>query len=85
MNIGLDAHTLGSQVGGNETYIKGLIDGLKQIDQKNHYILYLIRHAPGDGAIRRLLRAVDWGALVGRGLWSAPAWKRCGGNPASNT
>ena len=55
MKIGLDAHSLGSQVGGNETYIKGLIDGLKQIDRKNNYTLYLTNRSAGNGTLKNAL------------------------------
>lgn len=40
MRIALDAHTLGSRVGGNETYIRNLILALQAIDKKNNYFLY---------------------------------------------
>lgn len=52
MIIGLDAHTLGSRVGGNETYIHGLISGLKKIDRKNEYILYLTLDSLPNGSLK---------------------------------
>ncbi|HYE74446.1 MAG TPA: glycosyltransferase, partial [Blastocatellia bacterium] len=40
MHIGIDAHAIGSQQGGNETYIKNLISELAEIDRENLYTLY---------------------------------------------
>ena len=41
MHIGIDAHALGAQQGGNETYIKQLILALAQLDRANRYTLYI--------------------------------------------
>lgn len=41
MHIGIDAHAIGAQQGGNETYIKHLITALAKLDSRNHYSLYL--------------------------------------------
>ncbi len=41
MHIGIDAHAIGRQQGGNETYIRGLIRALAEIDGQNRYTLYL--------------------------------------------
>lgn len=41
MHIGIDAHAIGAQQGGNETYIKQLITALAEIDRTNRYSLYL--------------------------------------------
>ncbi|MBI1765481.1 MAG: glycosyltransferase family 4 protein [Acidobacteria bacterium] len=41
MHIGIDAHAIGAQQGGNETYIKQLITALAEIDDTNRYSLYL--------------------------------------------
>lgn len=43
MRIGIDAHAIGSQLTGNETYIKNLILALAEIDQDNEYILFFTR------------------------------------------
>ncbi len=43
MKIALDAHTLGSRIGGNETYIKNLIEGFQGIDGEHEYLLYLVK------------------------------------------
>ncbi len=40
MHIGIDAHAIGAQQGGNETYIRNLIVALAELDQKNQYTLY---------------------------------------------
>jgi glycosyltransferase involved in cell wall biosynthesis len=41
MHIGIDAHALGAQQGGNETYIKQLIYALAALDQTNRYSLFI--------------------------------------------
>ncbi len=41
MHIGIDAHAIGAQQGGNETYIKQLIIALAELDSTNRYTLYL--------------------------------------------
>jgi glycosyltransferase involved in cell wall biosynthesis len=40
MHIGIDAHAIGAQQGGNETYIRNLITALADLDHKNQYTLY---------------------------------------------
>ncbi|MEW6095876.1 MAG: glycosyltransferase family 1 protein [bacterium] len=40
MKIGIDAHAVGTKVGGNELYIHSLINELAKIDKENEYILY---------------------------------------------
>lgn len=40
MHIGIDAHAIGAQQGGNETYIRNLISALAGLDSKNRYTLY---------------------------------------------
>jgi glycosyltransferase involved in cell wall biosynthesis len=41
MHIGIDAHAIGAQQGGNETYIKNLIRALAALDGTNRYTIYL--------------------------------------------
>lgn len=41
MHIGIDAHAIGAQQGGNETYIRNLIRALAEIDGRNRYTIYL--------------------------------------------
>jgi glycosyltransferase involved in cell wall biosynthesis len=41
MHIGIDAHAIGAQQGGNETYIKNLIKSLAEVDGENRYTIYL--------------------------------------------
>ncbi len=41
MHIGIDAHAIGAQQGGNETYIRNLITALAELDHENQYTLYL--------------------------------------------
>ncbi|RMG52492.1 MAG: glycosyltransferase family 1 protein [Acidobacteria bacterium] len=43
MRIGIDAHAIGSQSTGNETYIKNLILALAEIDRLNEYVLFFTR------------------------------------------
>jgi glycosyltransferase involved in cell wall biosynthesis len=40
MNIAIDAHSLGTQTGGNETYYRQLIHGLAQDKSNNRYTLF---------------------------------------------
>jgi len=40
MHIGIDAHQVGTQLGGNASYISGLITALGSIDTENQYTLY---------------------------------------------
>lgn len=40
MHIGIDAHAIGAQQGGNETYIRNLITALADLDYENQYTLY---------------------------------------------
>ncbi|MEW6606640.1 MAG: glycosyltransferase family 1 protein [bacterium] len=40
MKIGIDAHTIGHKVTGNETYISNVIKALAKIDKENSYKLY---------------------------------------------
>jgi len=41
MHIGIDAHAIGAQQGGNETYIRNLIKSLAEVDGENRYTIYL--------------------------------------------
>lgn len=50
MHIAIDAHSVGAELGGNESYASNLIEALARIDQKNHYTLYVTRQA----AVERL-------------------------------
>lgn len=40
MRIGIDAHAIGSRLGGNETYIAGLLEGLGRIEPSHEFIAY---------------------------------------------
>jgi glycosyltransferase involved in cell wall biosynthesis len=40
MKIGIDVHSIGSGKGGNETYYRGLIEGLGTSDSHHEYFLY---------------------------------------------
>ena len=48
MHIAIDAHSVGSELGGNESYAINLIEALAQIDQTNLYTLYVTRRAAID-------------------------------------
>lgn len=45
MHIGIDAHAIGAQQGGNETYIRGVIRALAELDDRNRYTIYLAEPA----------------------------------------
>ncbi len=46
MRIGIDCHTVGSRVGGNESYILNLVRALARLDADNEYRLYVTRGIP---------------------------------------
>jgi len=41
MHIAVDGHTIGTQLAGNVTYAKNMIEALAAIDKKNRYTLYV--------------------------------------------
>jgi len=41
MRIAIDAHTVGTKLGGNESYAVNLIESLAEIDSVNHYTIYV--------------------------------------------
>ena len=43
MRIAIDAHSVGTELGGNESYATNLIEALAEIDPVNHYTLYVTR------------------------------------------
>ncbi|HEX9425239.1 MAG TPA: glycosyltransferase family 1 protein, partial [Pyrinomonadaceae bacterium] len=43
MRIAIDAHSVGTGLGGNESYATNLIEGLAEIDSINSYTLYVTR------------------------------------------
>lgn len=43
MRIAIDAHSVGTGLGGNESYATNLIEALAEIDTVNHYTLYVTR------------------------------------------
>src|SRR2546423_329717 len=43
MRIAIDAHSVGTQLAGNETYALNLIEALAEIDQDNQYTLFVTR------------------------------------------
>lgn len=45
MHIAIDAHSVGSELGGNESYAINLIEALAEIDQTNLYTLYVTKRA----------------------------------------
>lgn len=54
MKIALDAHTIGSKLGGNETYIRNLIEGLKAVDAENEYVLHVTHRETQEKALGTL-------------------------------
>jgi glycosyltransferase involved in cell wall biosynthesis len=45
LHIAIDAHSVGTDLGGNESYATNLIEALAQIDQTNLYTLYVTKAA----------------------------------------
>lgn len=43
MRIAIDAHSVGTQLAGNESYATNLIEALAQIDKSNEYTLYVTK------------------------------------------
>ena len=48
MRIAIDAHSVGNQLAGNETYAVNLIEALAEVDQSNQYTLYVTRQSAVD-------------------------------------
>ena len=48
MHIAIDAHSVGAQLGGNESYAINLIEALAEIDQVNSYTLYVTKQTAVD-------------------------------------
>ena len=48
MHIAIDAHSVGAQLAGNETYAVNLIEALAEIDQSNQYTLYVTKPSAAD-------------------------------------
>src|SRR5437588_2422250 len=48
MHIAIDAHSVGTQLAGNETYAVNLIEALAEIDQSNLYTLYVTKQSAID-------------------------------------
>lgn len=48
MHIAIDAHSVGAQLAGNESYVTNLIEALAEIDQVNRYTLYVTMPAAID-------------------------------------
>lgn len=53
MHIAIDAHSVGAQLAGNESYITNLIEALAEIDQVNRYTLYVTKPAATERFDRR--------------------------------
>ncbi|MEO8435004.1 MAG: glycosyltransferase family 1 protein [Pyrinomonadaceae bacterium] len=43
MHIAIDAHSVGAQLAGNESYITNLIEALAEIDSENRYTIYVTK------------------------------------------
>src|SRR5437870_9405994 len=48
MHIAIDAHSVGTQLAGNETYAVNLIEALAEIDQTNQYTLFVTKPSAVD-------------------------------------
>ena len=45
MHIAIDAHSVGAQLAGNETYAVNLIEALAEVDKKNQYTIYVTKRS----------------------------------------
>jgi glycosyltransferase involved in cell wall biosynthesis len=70
MRVGIDAHMVGGQETGNETYIKGLVDGLKALGHRDLDVLVFNVGAPWTqpGGRIRFQRLLTGNPLVRLGL-----------------
>jgi glycosyltransferase involved in cell wall biosynthesis len=48
VHIAIDAHSVGAQLAGNETYAVNLIESLAEIDQANRYTIYVTKQSAVD-------------------------------------
>jgi len=48
MRVGLDGWVLGSQIGGDETYLRNVIRGLAAVEPDDDYTLFVSTHLPSD-------------------------------------
>lgn len=48
MHVAIDAHSVGAQLAGNESYVTNLIEALAEIDHENRYTLYVTKRAAID-------------------------------------
>jgi glycosyltransferase involved in cell wall biosynthesis len=48
IRIAIDAHTVGTKLGGNESYAVNLIEALAQIDETNNYTIYVTTNEARD-------------------------------------
>lgn len=48
MHIAIDAHSVGAQLAGNETYAVNLIEALAEVDNKNRYTIYVTKRSAVD-------------------------------------
>jgi glycosyltransferase involved in cell wall biosynthesis len=48
VHIAIDAHSVGAQLAGNETYATNLIEALAEIDQSNRYTIYVTKQSAVD-------------------------------------
>ena len=53
VHIAIDAHSVGTQLAGNETYAVNLIEALAEIDQTNQYTLYVTKQSAVDRFVNR--------------------------------
>ena len=53
LHIGFDAHSIGTRLGGNETYASNLIEALAEVDTRNRYTLYVTKQEAVDRYARR--------------------------------
>jgi len=51
IRIAIDAHTVGTKLGGNESYAVNLIEALAQIDSANNYTIYVLPTKLATGSV----------------------------------
>jgi glycosyltransferase involved in cell wall biosynthesis len=52
--IGIDAHAIGSRLGGNETYVRGLLRGLAAVDAATPFDVFVLRSHARDAEVAAL-------------------------------
>ncbi|MBI1849744.1 MAG: glycosyltransferase family 4 protein [Planctomycetes bacterium] len=54
VRIGIDAHAIGSRLGGNETYVRGLLNGLRAIETSRPFDVFHLRSRGAEAVLTSL-------------------------------